>query len=118
MNAVLHWEGRRNRSTSIVDEGARLHGVHYRVSAAPLPLPPSFSASADNLSLGTFIHSAAGRDAAHVACQKHANRRGKYLEGAGLGLRAANDPALVKKRLRATHAALTLVRSSLVPART
>jgi hypothetical protein len=117
MNVALHWKEQRNRPASIGDEGARSHGVNYRVSADPLLLPQSarYSATADQLNLGAFNLSAPGRDAAHDACQKHANRIGEYLDGAGPSPKAANDPTLTAKlkRLRATHAALSLVRNGM-----
>ena len=115
MNVALDWKEQRNRPASIGDEGARSHGVNYRVSADPLLLPQSarYSATADQLNLGAFKLSASGRDAAHDACQKHANRIGEYLDGAGPCRKAANEPTMTEKRLRATHAALALVRSGM-----
>ena len=115
MNVVLQWKEQRNRPTSIGDEGARSHGVNYRVCADALlfPLPARYSATADQLNLGAFNLSASGQDAAHDACQKHANRIGEYLDGAGPCRKTANDPALTEQRLRTTHAALSLVRSGM-----
>ena len=112
MNAVLTWTGRRVPPASIGDEWARSRGVHYHVSADLfLPEAVCYGATADGLSLGRFNQSSSGRNAAHVACQRHANQIRDYLDGAS-SCRNSDDQARTAKRLRATHAALTLVLSS------
>ena len=112
MNAVLTWTGRRVPPASIGDEWARSRGVHYHVSPDLfLREAVCHSATADGLSLGRFNRSSLGRNAAHVACQRHANQIRDYLDGAS-SCRNSDDQARTAKRLRATHAALTLVLSS------
>lgn len=114
MNAVLTWTGRHLPPASIRDEWARSRGVQYHVHPDNLLLPQAvcYSATADGLSLGGF-NRFSGRNAARAACQRHANQIGDYLDGASSRRDSADDRAGTAKRLRATHAALTLALSSL-----
>jgi len=113
MNAVLTWTRRRVPPASIRDEWARSRGVHYHVSPDNPSLPQTvcYGATADGLNLGRF-NGSSGHNAARAACQRHTNQIGDYLDGASSCRDSADDRARIAKRLRATHAALTLVLSS------